>query len=137
MFHLAIPVHDLQSAEAFYTCCLECTVGRRDAQWIDFNFFGHQLTVHAAGTNHDSVNCNPVDGHAVPSRHFGVILDWESWNALAEKLGRRGVEFYIAPTIRFAGKVGEQGTFFIQDPSGNFLEFKTFKDTSRIFAVDP
>lgn len=135
-FHLALPVKELLAAETFYRETLQCTIGRRDERWIDFNFFGHQLTVHLSDSDASGSGYNLVDGHAVPARHFGVILEWDRWEQLVARLEALEITFYIRPTVRFAGKVGEQGTFFIQDPSDNFLEFKTFRDFSQIFAAN-
>jgi extradiol dioxygenase family protein len=135
-FHLAVPVHDLAAARAFYGELFGCAEGRSDAQWVDFDFFGHQLVAHldpsrlAAPPPH----ANDVDGHAVPVPHFGVVLEWAQWHALAARLRAAGVRFVIEPGIRFAGAIGEQATFFLYDPSGNALEFKSFRDPSRLFA---
>ena len=45
------------------------------------------------------------------------------------------IEFRLKPHIRYPGKVGEQATLFVDDPSGNALEFKSFKDDTRLFAT--
>ncbi len=133
-FHLAFPVNDLAEARAFYTDVLGCPEGRASDDWVDFDFFGHQIVAHlspnAAGHNAH----NLVDGDAVPVRHFGAILDMAAWRALAQRLKEKNVTFTIAPDIRFEGQPGEQATFFVCDPSGNALEFKAFDDDSRIFA---
>ena len=132
-FHLAFPVHDLAAARAFYGGLLGCLEGRSSAEWIDFDFFGHQIVAHLAparATDHH----NPVDGHDVPVPHFGVVLDWDTFHAFAARLKAQGVAFVIEPYIRFAGQVGEQATMFFRDPSGNALEFKAFKDRSQLFA---
>lgn len=132
-FHLAIPVHDLSASEVFYAGLLGCSIGRRSAHWIDFNFFGHQLTAHLASDQQPATN--DVDGKQVPVRHFGVILEWQQWHELSERLQQNdAVRWLIEPGIRFAGKTGEQATFFIVDPSGNALEFKSFRDDASIFA---
>lgn len=133
-FHLAIPVDDLPAADHFYRTLLGCAVGRTDPHWIDFNFFGHQVTVHLKPDALASAPTNAVDGDAVPVRHFGVVLPWEQWEALGARLADLGVSFLISPHVRFAGQIGEQGTFFVKDPAGNALEFKSFKDPSRLFA---
>lgn len=135
-FHLAFPVFDLEKTRTFYRDLLGCTEGRTSARWIDFNFFGHQITAHLQAQDETGVSTNLVDGENVPVRHFGVILDWESWHRLAEKLKRAEVSFLIQPQIRFEGKVGEQATLFITDPSGNALEFKAFRDDRMIFATE-
>ncbi|HUO81603.1 MAG TPA: VOC family protein [Gammaproteobacteria bacterium] len=132
-FHLAFPVTDLGAARAFYAGTLGCPVGREAERWIDFEFFGHQITAHLARDTGPAAT-GAVDGDRVPVRHFGVILEWDAWQALAERLGERGVAFLIKPRIRFRGEPGEQATLFIEDPSGNALEFKAFRDPARIFA---
>ncbi len=133
-FHLAFPVTDLQAARQFYVDLLGCRVGRESDRWIDFDFFDHQITTHLTTSATESSAANPVDGDQVPVRHFGVILDWEAWHTLAERLQRNKVHFVIAPHICFKGEAGEQATMFITDPSGNALEFKSFQDMSRVFA---
>ena len=136
-FHLALPVTDLDRTRAFYTELLRCPTGRESARWVDLDFFGHQLVLHLVEEGaHPAAPTNPVDGHDVPAGHFGPVLPWEDWERLAERLRSAGVPFLIEPCLRFAGKVGEQGTFFVRDPSGNVLEFKTFRDLSRLFATD-
>jgi extradiol dioxygenase family protein len=132
-FHLAFPVHDLAAARAFYGGLLGCPEGRSSDEWIDFDLMGHQIVAHLAPGTGARVH-NPVDGHDVPVPHFGVILEWESFHVLADRLTKAGVEFIIAPYIRFAGQVGEQATMFFLDPSGNALEFKSFRDFGQIFA---
>lgn len=135
-FHLAIPVRDLDSTRTFYVETLGCTVGRVSERWIDFNFFGHQLSAHVRPEELSRVRTNPVDGEKVPVRHFGIVLAWNDWHVLADRLKKKGITFLIGPTLRFKGKVGEQATLFILDPSGNALEFKSFKDNRQLFAVD-
>ena len=130
-FHLAFPVRDVESTRAFYAGVLGCPVGREAERWIDFDFFGHQLSAHMA--DEDLLATNEVDGDAVPVRHFGVVLSMERWRELAERLRTAGVEFLIEPKVRFVGEVGEQATLFVRDPSGNALEFKAFADMRRLF----
>lgn len=132
-FHLAFPVNDLQATRQFYVDLLGCRVGRESEGWIDFDFFDHQITAHLTASVIESHAANPVDGDRVPVRHFGVILEWGAWHALAERLRRQNASFAVAPHIRFRGEVGEQATMFITDPSGNALEFKSFQDMSRVF----
>jgi extradiol dioxygenase family protein len=132
-FHLAFPVNDLLQARHFYAGLLGCPVGRESERWIDFDFFGHQITAHLSEPG-DAGAANPVDGDAVPVRHFGAVLPWAQWQDLAARLARDGLDFLIQPRIRFAGQAGEQGTFFIRDPAGNALEFKSFRDPGRLFA---
>ncbi len=133
-FHLAFPVHDLAAARRFYGGLLGCAEGRSAEHWVDFDFYGHQLVAHLSPAEAGPASANQVDGKNVPVRHFGVILDWDAWHTLADRLRAAGVRFIIEPGIRFAGEVGEQATMFLLDPSGNALEFKTFRDMSRIFA---
>jgi extradiol dioxygenase family protein len=134
-FHLAVPVADLAEARRFYGGLLGCPEGRSSAEWVDFDFFGHQLVAHldASGTTRAPLH-NEVDGQHVPVPHFGVVLAWNHWHELAAKLGAAGIRFRLEPGIRFQGQVGEQATMFFQDPSGNALEFKAFRDPSQLFA---
>ena len=133
-FHLAFPIKDIEETKKFYKSILGCKIGRESDAWVDFNFFGHQVSAHLKPEELSNAKKNKVDGKSVPVRHFGVILPWEDWNILSEKLKSIGTSFIIDPYIRFEGEVGEQGTMFFLDPSGNALEFKTFKDPSQIFA---
>ncbi|MDP5032379.1 MAG: VOC family protein [Paraglaciecola sp.] len=133
-FHLAVPVDCLDNARAFYGELLGCQQGRSSAQWIDWDFFGHQLVTHLVEQMPSAPKHNQVDEHAVPVPHFGVVLGWETWQQLADKLQKAQVRFVIEPYIRFKGQVGEQATLFFLDPAGNALEFKAFKDMSQLFA---
>ncbi len=132
-FHLAFEVQDLQATRSFFESTLGCKVGRESSRWIDFDFFGHQITAHLSEGS-AAVAHNAVDGDQVPVRHFGAILPWGEWQALGERLRDEGIAFLIEPKIRFRDEPGEQGTFFVTDPSGNALEFKSFKDPARLFA---
>ncbi|MBL8628834.1 MAG: VOC family protein [Rhodospirillaceae bacterium] len=134
-FHLAIPVHDLKAARAFYGDVMGCPEGRSSDHWIDYDLFGHQLVVHLS----DQVKAhpdhtNPVDGHDVPVPHFGVVLTMARFETLAEKLRKVGVKFVIEPYTRFKGEPGEQATMFFRDPSGNAIEFKAFANRQQLFA---
>jgi extradiol dioxygenase family protein len=131
-FHLAFPVHDLEAAEAFYTGVLGCKQGRRDARWIDFDFYGHQIVAHLTKIE-DANTGNLVDNKNVPVPHFGLILAWSEWEAVAQNLRKINVIFEIDPYIRFKGQKGEQATMFFRDPSGNAIEIKAFRDESQIF----
>ncbi len=133
-FHLAFPVKNISSTKKFYRDVLGCKIGREDKKWVDFNFFGHQLSAHLRPDELKNTKKNAVDGKNVPVRHFGAILDWEDWHTLSAKLKKINTEFVIEPYIRFKGEVGEQATMFFLDPSGNALEFKSFKDPSQVFA---
>ena len=132
-FHLAMPVDDLDAARAFYGDLLGCAEGRCAARWVDFDFFGHQLSIHLVEGGGD-VASNPVDGDQVPVPHFGAVLAWQRWHELAGRLEAAETAFIIAPKVRFSGQVGEQATMFLRDPAGNALEFKAFADPSRLFA---
>ena len=134
LFHLAFPVDDLDKAREFYGGILECEEGRSSDCWIDFNLFGHQIVTHLAPAEAGIRATNDVDADAVPIPHFGILLPMEDWRAFAEKLRSKNVEFIIEPKIRFEGEVGEQATMFFLDPAGNALEFKGFRDFSKIFA---
>lgn len=135
LFHLAIPVKNLEPCRTFYRETLGCEEGRSSDHWVDFNFFGHQFVLHQdALLEKPETAFNPVDGKAVPIPHFGVVLDWEVWEDLAERLKANNTQFVVEPYIRFKGKTGEQATLFFLDPEGNALEFKAFKDRSQIFA---
>jgi len=134
-FHLAFPVHDLKETRRFYEELLGCGVGRTSDRWIDFNFWGNQITAHLVDASLMGEPTNHVDGKDVPVKHFGAILQWEEWEALSEKLQAEGIDFIIEPYVRFKGEVGEQATMFFLDPSGNAIEFKSFKDFDQIFAT--
>ena len=133
-FHLAFPVHDLAAARAFYGEKLGCPEGRSSDEWIDFDFYGHQIVAHLAPHETGATSANAVDGHGVPVRHFGVILDMDAWRTLADRLTLAGTDFVIAPYVRFKGEPGEQATMFFRDPSGNAVEFKAFADIGNLFA---
>jgi extradiol dioxygenase family protein len=134
-FHLAIPVNNLAAAAKFYGDVLGCEQGRNDSHWIDWNFFGHQLVTHLVELMPKSIMPNEVDNKAVPVPHFGVVLHEQQWLETADKIKQNGIAFVIEPYIRFKGKTGEQGTFFLYDPAGNALEFKYFSDMTQVFAV--
>lgn len=133
-FHLAFPVTSLDKARAFYGNLLGCPEGRSSPDWVDFDFFGHQIVAHLAPNEAGHHSTNAVDGDNVPVRHFGAVLAMDQWQAMADKLRSAGTRFIIEPHIRFKGEVGEQATMFFLDPCGNALEFKAFKDISRLFA---
>ena len=134
-FHLAFPVHDLAAARRFYGETMGCPEGRSSAEWVDFDFYGHQIVAHLAPGEAGDLANNHVDGHGVPVPHFGVVLAMADWQDLAERLEAAGTEFAIPPTIRFKGQPGEQATMFFRDPSGNALEMKAFADDAMLFAT--
>jgi hypothetical protein len=133
-FHLAFPVHDLDAARSFYGELLGCPEGRSSAQWIDFDFFGHQIVAHLVPGSEPRRHTNPVDGHDVPVPHFGAVLTMADWRALADRLVAAETEFVIDPDIRFAGRPGEQATMFLLDPSGNAIEIKAMANPENLFA---
>jgi len=134
-FHLAFPVTDLEKTRNFYENLLGCKIGRTSDRWIDFDFWGNQLTAHLADGESDQGPTNHVDGKNVPVKHFGAILKMDEWEKLAEKLKAEGIEFVIEPYTRFKGETGEQATMFFLDPSGNAIEFKAFANFDQIFAT--
>ena len=133
-FHLAFPVDDLEAARRFYGELLGCETGRESEHWIDFDFHGHQIVAHYSPDDCAAARANAVDGKQVPVRHFGLLLDYDAFDALAERLKRAGTEFLIDPYLRFEGQPGEQKTMFVRDPAGNALEFKAFRDDAQVFA---
>lgn len=133
-FHLALPVRDLSATRAFYIGVLGCSEGRASSTWVDFDFFGHQISAHLAPIAPGPVVTSPVDSKEIPIPHFGVILQWEAWQRLAERLRECELGFVIEPYVRFAGQGGEQATLFVRDPSGNTLEFKAFRSEDQVFA---
>ena len=134
-FHLAFPVHDIAEARRFYGGMLGCPEGRSAGDWVDFNFYGHQIVAHLAPSEAGAAQRNAVDGHGVPVRHFGIVLPMAQWEAAAQRLKSLGVKFIIEPYVRFKGEPGEQATMFFLDPFGNALEFKAFGDLSKLFAT--
>ena len=132
LFHLAIPVSDLDTANDFYINVLGCSKGRSSTKWMDFNFYGHQLVCHEVKELINK-NSNDVDGNHIPVPHFGIILDWDQFHKLSADLQSKNINFIIEPTIRFNGKVGEQAIMFLKDPSNNAIEFKSFRNNDEIF----
>ena len=133
-FHLAFPVHDLAAARAFYGETLGCPEGRSSDEWVDFDFFGHQIVAHLVPESEAGRASNPVDGHDVPVPHFGAVLDMAAWEELAARLEAAGIDFAIPPTVRFRDQAGEQATMFFRDPSGNALEIKAMARPENLFA---
>ncbi len=132
-FHVAVPVTSLEASRAFYGELLGCPEGRSDEHWIDFNLYGHQFVCHYASQAAPSAS-NEVDGERVPVPHYGVVLNWSDWEALAEKLTKANADFILEPGVRFTGLPGEQATLFIADPSGNVLEFKAMRNPANLFS---
>ena len=133
-FHLAFPVDDLDAARRFYGELLGCPEGRSADEWIDFNLYGHQIVAHLAPEEARIRTINRVDGDEVPVPHFGIVLPMKEWKALATRLEKAGVDFVIAPTVRFENQPGEQATMFFLDPAGNALEFKAMANPENLFA---
>lgn len=133
-FHLAFPVDDLEAARGFYKGLLGCGEGRSSPDWVDFDFHGHQIVAHLAPGETGKAATSAVDGHGVPVRHFGIVLSMEEWRKTADRLTEAGIDFVIAPYIRFEGQPGEQATMFFHDPAGNAIEMKAFKDIGQLFA---
>ncbi len=131
-FHFAFHVDDLDAARAFYGDLLQCTEGRSAETWVDFDFFGHQLSLHL-GTPFPVETTGKVGDHLVPMPHFGVVLDMQEWRSLADRLRDAHVDFVLKPHIRFEGQHGEQGTMFFSDPAGNPIEIKGFHQMSGVF----
>ena len=134
VFHLAYTVTDLDSARSFYGELLGCQEGRSTDTWVDFNFFGNQLSLHLGEVIKRSKTTSKVDDISVPMPHFGCVLDWNTFHNLADKLKSAGIQFIIEPTIRFKGMPGEQATMFLEDYSGNAIEFKTYRNPSEVFS---
>lgn len=132
-FHLAFLVRDLDEARRFYVDLLGCREGRSAPTWVDFELFGNQLSCHL-GTPPAATGVGHVDGIAVPMPHFGVIVTFEEYERLAARLAAAGLPFVIEPRLRYAGEPGEQGTFFLLDPSGNAIEIKAFRRPHEVFA---
>lgn len=135
IFHYAFLVRDLAATRAFYIGMLGCTEGRSTATWVDFDFFGHQLSAHLGDPTLNPANLGQVDGKAVPMPHFGAVLGWDAFERLAARLREAGASFVLPPQVRFGGQPGEQATMFLLDPAGNALEFKAFRDPAQVFAT--
>lgn len=131
-FHIAIAVNDLEAAKTFYVNLFDCKVGRSSENWVDLNFFGHQLVLHL-DKKKNKTSFNSVDNKEIPIPHYGVILSWDDWHQLALKTKDQNIDFLVEPYIRFKDLPGEQATMFFLDPSGNALEFKAFQNMDNIF----
>ena len=132
-FHLAFPVDDLEAARGFYLNLLGCREGRSSPDWVDFDFHGHQIVAHLAPGECGAGATSAVDGHGVPVRHFGLVMEIDAWKETAERLRAAGIDFVIEPYIRFEGQPGEQATMFFRDPAGNAIELKAFRDLNQLF----
>ncbi|AXI48138.1 dioxygenase [Sulfitobacter sp. SK012] len=134
IFHLAFNVTDLDETRRFYGDLLGCAEGRSTQTWVDFDFFGHQISCHL-GTPFADAPTGLVGDHKVPMPHFGVVLQHADWRALADRLEEAGADFVLSPQTRFAGQPGEQSTMFFRDPSGNPIEIKGLADMNGAFAT--
>ena len=134
VFHLAYTVNDLDSTRRFYGDLLGCQEGRSTESWVDFNFFGNQLSLHIGQTIKELESDSRVDNVEVPLPHFGCVIDWDLFHNLADKLKSAGILFIIEPTTRFEGMPGEQATMFLEDYSQNALEFKSFRNPNEVFS---
>jgi uncharacterized protein len=134
-FHYAFFVRDLASTRRFYGHILRCTEGRSTETWVDFDFFGNQISAHTTGAVVPTENTGQVEGIQVPMPHFGALLDWDVFSSLADRIRAAGVPFILEPRIRYAGQPGEQATMFLLDPSGNALEFKSFRHPEHVFTA--
>ena len=135
VFHLAYTVNDLDSTRRFYGDLLGCQEGRSTESWVDFDFFGNQLSLHIGQTIKELESDSRVDNVEVPLPHFGCVIDWDLFHNLADKLKSAGILFIIEPTIRFEGMPGEQATMFLEDYSQNALEFKSFRNPNEVFSL--
>ena len=136
-FHLAFPVRDLQEARTFYVDVIGCSEGRSASNHLDFDMFGHHVVAHLAPASPDDERLSTFDGRDVPIPHFGLNLEWDEWERLAERLRQSGARFRDLPHVRLQGRVGEHASLFVYDPSGNALEFKAFRDPRQVFSRDP
>ncbi len=134
-FHYSFFVRDLVSTRQFYGMILGCKEGRSTETWVDFDFFGNQISAHTTGPVTPTLDAGIVEGVAVPMPHFGAILPWDGFHALAERIREAGTPFVIEPRIRFVGQPGEQATMFLLDPSRNALEFKSFRNPEHVFTA--
>jgi extradiol dioxygenase family protein len=134
-FHFAFFVRDLASTRQFYSEVLGCREGRSTETWVDFDFFGNQISAHITGNPTPTENSGRVDGVPVPMPHFGALLSWDVFQSIADRIRAARIPFILEPTIRYAGQPGEQATMFLLDPSGNALEFKSFKNREHVFTA--
>ena len=134
-FHFAFFVGDLATTRRFYGELLGCREGRSTETWVDFDFFGNQISAHTTGRVTPTQNTGTVDGVNVPMPHFGAILSWEEFQRIADRVRAAGHPFVLEPRARYAGQPGEQATMFLLDPSGNAIEFKSFKNPEHVFTA--
>lgn len=134
-FHFAFFVRDLVSTRRFYGDVLGCDEGRSTDTWVDFDFFGNQISAHTSGPVEPTTDAGVVDGIRVPMPHFGAVLGWDEFHRVAERIRQAAIPFIIEPRVRYPDQPGEQLTMFLRDPSGNALEFKSFKHPEHVFTA--
>ena len=134
-FHFAFFVRDLASTRRFYGDVLGCAEGRSTDTWVDFDFFGNQISAHTTGPVGPTTDAGVVDGIHVPMPHFGAVLPWDDFHRIADRIRQAAIPFIIEPRVRYPGQPGEQLTMFLRDPSGNALEFKSFKNPEHLFTA--
>ena len=134
-FHFAFFVRDLDTTRRFYAEVLGCREGRSTDDWVDFDFFGSQISAHVTGPVTPTTDAGVVDGVRVPMPHFGALLEWEEFERIAERIRQARIEFIVEPRVRYPGQPGEQMTMFLRDPSGNALEFKSFRHPEHVFTA--
>ena len=131
MFHIAFPILNLKETIKFYTKVLNATIGRSTSNWADFNWFENQITVQVAGNFRKKT---PVLGkEGVPLSHFGIVLELSEWHKIKQQMLANNIPFLVQPRIVFEGEVGEQHSFFVEDPNGYSIEFKGFKSLNSVF----
>jgi extradiol dioxygenase family protein len=133
IFHIAFASGDIARAVAFYENILGCPRGRESSAWVDFDFFGHQMSIHRVPSKVSKPRNYYNPNSHIPANHFGVILEWKDWHEMEERLRNTRINFLVEPHVAFAGEVGEQKSMFIQDPDGNAIEFKTFENSESVF----
>ena len=132
LFHLAYHVTDLDAARSFYGNVLGCREGRSTETWVDFDFFGHQISLHL-GRPFEVTRTGKVGDHMVMMPHLGVVLPLDAWFELAARLESAGIAFDIPPVVRFKGEPGEQRTITFE-LSPRDLSFVTRDGVRQIFA---
>jgi extradiol dioxygenase family protein len=126
-FHLSIPARDLAASADWYQRVLGCRPGRRSPVAAILDLGGHQLVLQHQQGHDDS------EQPGIYPRHFGLVFDQlDSWLALCDRLADLGEPFRVAPKCRYNGEPLEHWTFFLQDPSGNWLEFKHYSNPEAV-----
>ncbi len=123
IFHLSIPVRDLDEAVDFYGSQLGAEIGRRTETFADALVFGAQVTLH-----------DDPDSVTVPmprTRHFGATIRWDQWELVASRFTESPL-VVESPTISYEGEPIEQGKMMIVDPSGNLIEIKAYREPDNV-----